>query len=270
MPTVLPPAVSWVPSYSAFLPHLNLFRLNGSILVVFGPIILSGGILPVGSCGHSLDFSQSVPFDLGMSKHPFGQKIRQLRDTRRLTMERLANMARVSPSTVIRVESDPVRTIRAGTLEEVIVALHEAAPLTEREIDELLELAEFNHAQARGIKSRLLSKALSTAADPAEERAQLMMDCISMTSRLIGLAGVHSTHKMLSNLLSGFEGPPAATETAESPPTSSTNPRAKDRGFAVPKGAIAYPVASEPGTILTMVEPTSVPVKRPRRGEKAG
>jgi hypothetical protein len=44
----------------------------------------------------------------------------------------------------------------------------------------------------------------------------------------------------------------------------------KEHKFAVPPGAVAYPVAAEPGLLVTMVEPTSVPVKRPRRDEKAG
>jgi transcriptional regulator with XRE-family HTH domain len=214
--------------------------------------------------------SHPLPFDIRVSKPLFGQRIRQLRDTRRLSMERLGSMARVSPSTILRVENDPPTAIRPGTLEQVIAALNEAEELAEREIDELLHLAQFTQPQSRAIKSRLRSKMLSDAADPAEERAQLMMDCISMTTRLIGLAGVHSTHKMLSNLLSGFECPPPALDTAESPPTSSTNPRAKDRGFAVPKGAFAYPVDTEPGLRATMVVPTSVPVKRARREEKAG
>lgn len=48
------------------------------------------------------------------------------------------------------------------------------------------------------------------------------------------------------------------------------NPAGKEQKFAVPPGAVAYPVAAEPGMLVTMVEPTSVPVKRPRRDEKAG
>jgi len=46
----------------------------------------------------------SLAFDIGVSKHPFGVKIRQLRDARRLSMERLGSMARVSPSTILRIE----------------------------------------------------------------------------------------------------------------------------------------------------------------------
>lgn len=126
-------------------------------------------------------------------------------------------MARVSPSTVIRVESNPVMTIRPGTLEEVIAALNEAEALSEKEIDELLRLGQFNHSQARGIKSRLLSKTLSGASDPAEERAQLTTECVIMTSQLVALAGVHSIHKMLSNLLLGFEVQKSGTKHPEVP-----------------------------------------------------
>jgi transcriptional regulator with XRE-family HTH domain len=211
-----------------------------------------------------------LPLDAGVNKQTFGQRIRQLRDSRRLTLERLGSMARVSPSTIIRVESKPVGTIRPGTLEEVIVAINDAEALSEKEIDEILHLAQFNHAQARGIKSRLRSRRILDAADPAEERAQLTMECVIMTSRLVGLAGVQTTHKMLSNLLSGFEVQKSGTEHPEVPVDRSVNTAGREQKVPVPPGAIAYPVATEPGWATTIVQAASVPVKRARREEKAG
>ena len=210
-----------------------------------------------------------MAFDIGVSKHPFGVKIRQLRDARRLSMERLGSMARVSPSTILRIEVESVKKIRPGTLEQVIVALNEAEPLTEKDIDQILDLASFNHAQSRGIKFRLMSKVFSEASDRADQRAQQTIDCIQMVYRLIALVGLKRTQDLLKNLLSGFEvdGPaPEAVYISASKTMNSTD----DRGFDIPPGAIAYPVSAPPGMKATIVQPASMPVQRPRRDDKVG
>lgn len=70
----------------------------------------------------------------------FGQHVRLLRDTRRLTRLQLAIRSQLSESTLRTLETDPKYTPRRSNLIAVMQALDEVEPLTEKEGGEFLRL----------------------------------------------------------------------------------------------------------------------------------
>jgi len=195
-----------------------------------------------------------------MGRHVFNTKMAQLRADRGLTLDALGALAKVSQATAHRAESEPPDSLRSLTVEQLLASLHTVKPLSEGDVDDLCRMGSFSPGVVRSIRQRLQEiddQRGQPRKDPAQDEDLYRQACHASVDHLTRLISARSAWMILQKLIAEKMQAPVGGD-------------GKEHKFAVPPGAVAYPVAAEPGLLVTMVEPTSVPVKRPRRDEKAG
>jgi hypothetical protein len=196
----------------------------------------------------------------GMGRHVFNTKMAQLRADRGLTLDALGALAKVSQATAHRAESEPPDSLRSLTVEQLLVGLHTVKPLSEDDVEVLCRLAGLSSGIVHSIRRRLQEvdeRRGQARAIPEQDDEMYRQACHASVDHLTRLISARSAWMILQKLIAEKMQAPVGGD-------------GKEHKFAVPPGAVAYPVAAEPGLLVTMVEPTSVPVKRPRRDEKAG
>jgi hypothetical protein len=184
----------------------------------------------------------------------------QLRADRGLTLDALGALAKVSQATAHRAESEPPDSLRSLTVEQLLVGLHTVKPLSEDDVEVLCRLAGLSSGIVHSIRRRLQEvdeRRGQARAIPEQDDEMYRQACYASVDHLTRLISARSAWMILQKLIAEKMQAPVGGD-------------GKEHKFTVPPGAVAYPVTAEPGLLVTMVEPTSVPVKRARREEKAG
>lgn len=194
-----------------------------------------------------------------VSRHVFNIKLSQLRASRRLTMDALAKLAKVSSATVYRAESKPPSSLRPLIVENLLCGLHESSPLHEDEVDELLALAGFTSAMGLQTKRRLLqisAPASSPASAPDEQDDSERQLTIMLLDLLMTRVPPKIVRQRVQQMVSEFN---AKAETSRS-----------DQLPAPPPGSVAIDseIAGSPARVYHPSDPPrpSTPPHRTQQG----